>query len=262
MKMQSEVTGNGRPVVLVPGGLTGWVSWVPHALRLSKTRKVVRVQLLNVQFGLEGRPLPGEYSVRTESRALAETIDSLGLTGPIDLTAWSFGAETTLDYALNRPDRVRTLTLIEPPAFWVLRANGGLDENAKGVAATLGTFQGDISEKQLESFATTVGLLQAGESGRNLPQWGSWMQHRQSLRNSRAVIAHDDDASRLKAFQPPVLLVKGTGSAPFLHGIIDALAGYLPHAEVVEYPGGHAPQIVSMDRFMEKLDAFQSLPPG
>lgn len=258
MIMQAEVTGNGRPIVLVPGGLTGWVSWIPHARQLSKARKAVRVQLLNVQFGLENRPLPMEYSVRTESTALAETLDKLGLTGPIDLTAWSFGAETTLDYALNHPDRVRTLTLIEPPAFWVLRANGGLDDDAKEVARSLWSLLGDISETQLETFAKTVGLLQPGEAGRNLPQWDSWMQHRQSLRNSRAVIEHDDSAARLKAFQPPVLLVKGTGSAPFLHDIIDGLAGTLPHSEVVEYPGGHAPQIVSMDRFLEKLERFQS----
>ncbi len=259
MKMQAEVTGNGRPIVLIPGGLTGWGSWIPHARQLSTTRKVVRVQLLNVQFGLENRPLPEDYSVRTESGALEKTIDGLGLTGPIDLTAWSFGAETTLDYALNHPDRVRTLTLIEPPAFWVLRVNGGLDADAKEVARSLWTLHEDISETQLEGFAKTVGLLQPGESGRKLPQWDSWLQHRQSLRNSRAVIVHDDTAARLKAFQPPVLLVKGTGSAPFLHRIIDGLAGNFPHTEVVEYPGGHAPQIVSMDRFMEKLARFQSL---
>lgn len=257
MKMQSETAGSGRPIILIPGGLTGWMSWIPHARYLSSTRKVVRVQLLNVQLGLEGRPLPADYSVGTESAALAETVESLSLTGPVDLVAWSFGAEVTLDYALNHPDRVRTLTLIEPPAVWVLRANGGIDGATKGVLDVLRSLQGDISEGQLEGFAKSVGLLQPGESGRDLPQWGIWMQHRRSLRNSRAVIEHEDDTLRLKAFQPPVLLVKGTGSAPFLHSIIDSLAGYLPHAEVAEFPRAHAPQIVSMDRFLNRLESFQ-----
>ena len=63
MTMQTQVVGEGAPVVLVPGGLTGWLSWEPHAQRLSQTRKVVRVQLLSVQYGLEGRNLPSGGSV-------------------------------------------------------------------------------------------------------------------------------------------------------------------------------------------------------
>jgi pimeloyl-ACP methyl ester carboxylesterase len=193
-----------------------------------------------------------------ESRALSTTIENLHLEKRLDLVAWSYGAEITLDYALDHPDRVRSLTLIEPPAFWVLRAKQALDDNAKQVVSSLEGLKGDISELQLETFAKMVGLLKPSQSGRDLPQWPVWLQHRLSLRNSPATIQHSDDTTRLKAFQPPVLLVKGTGSASFLHQIIDALAGYLPHAQLVELPAGHAPQLVSMDRFLEKLESFQS----
>jgi pimeloyl-ACP methyl ester carboxylesterase len=257
MKMESEVTGKGSTIVLVPGGLTGWLSWQAHAKLLSAKRRVMRVQLLNVQFGLENRPLPADYSVRTESIALGQTLDDLGLDGPVDLVAWSYGAEISLDYALNHSERIRTLTLIEPPALWVLRAKGPLPDDARRNVAMLGTLTGDISEQQLEVFAKSVGLLELSKSGRDLPQWPLWVRHRLSLRNSPAAIDHTDDTARLVAFHRPVLLVKGTGSAPFLHQIIDALASYLPHAEVVQMPAGHAPQIVSMGRFLEKLESFQ-----
>ena len=256
--MQTEIVGEGSTVILVPGGLTGWLSWKPHAERLSTRNQVVRVQLLNVQFGLENRPLPPEYSVTMESHALSATIDNLHLERQIDLVAWSYGAEIALDYALDHPDRVRSLTLIEPPAFWVLRAIGLLDDDARNVVSSLEGLHGDISELQLESFAKMVGLLQPSQSGRDLPQWNVWLEHRLSLRNSPATIQHSDDTTRLKAFQPPVLLVKGTGSAKFLHQIIDTMARFLPHAEVVELPAGHAPQLVSMDQFLKKLESFQS----
>jgi pimeloyl-ACP methyl ester carboxylesterase len=258
VRMHAGVTGKGRPIVLIPGGLTGWLSWIPHAERLSANRKVVRVQLLNVQFGLDNKPLPTDYSVKMESRALAATIDSLHLEKQLDLVAWSYGAMTTLDYALDNPERVRTLTLIEPPALWVLRAKGALDADTRKVVALLETRLDTVKESDLEAFAQNVGLLRPSEKGSSLPQWPIWMQHRFSLRNNPFVIAHTDDTARLVAFTPPVLLVKGTGSAKFLHQIIDGLAGYLPHAEVVEFPGGHAPQIVSMDRFLQKLQTFQS----
>src|SRR6266542_1238170 len=91
-KMQSQVHGEGTPLVLVGGGLTGWKSWEPFVpIFTAKQRKVILVQLLNVQYGLEGHPLPKDYSVKTESNALAETLDSLGLTMPFDMVAWSTG---------------------------------------------------------------------------------------------------------------------------------------------------------------------------
>jgi hypothetical protein len=70
------------------------------------------------------------------------------------------------------------------------------------------------------------------------------------------VLQHEDDPQRLRDFERPVLLFKGTGSARFLHQIIDALATALPKAQVVEMPAGHAPQAVSMDRFLERLALF------
>ena len=258
MKMLMNVVGEGSPVVLVPGGLTGWLSWEPHAKRLSSGRKVVRVQLLNVQYGFENRPLPPDYSVRMESKALETTLTELEFGKPVDIVAWSFGAAVTLDYALNNPESIRSLTLIEPPAIWLLKTQGPLDDDTTHVVQTLQELHGDITEAQLEVFCRTAGLLTPSQTGRQLPQWPLWLQYRQSLRNSPAVIAHTDDPNRLSSFRHPVLLVKGTGSAGFLHRVIDRLEFLLPDAKVVEMPAGHAPQIVSIDRFLEELDSFHS----
>ncbi len=259
LKMQAKATGKGTPLVLVPGGLTGWLSWEPHVERLAAARKVICVQLLSVEYGLEKRKLPPDYSLKTESRALEATLDELGLAAPVDLVAWSFGAAITLDYALDHPDRVRTLTLIEPPALWVLgtqRPRGPKYESALALSKTL---HDDVSEAQLEQFVLAVGLCPLGKAPAGLPQWPLWMRHRQSLLNTSAPFHHRDDPARLRAFQPPVLLVKGTDSADFLHQIIGSLAAHLPNAQVVEMPGGHAPQIVSIDRFLQQLASFQNV---
>jgi pimeloyl-ACP methyl ester carboxylesterase len=259
LKMQTKVQGQGDPIVLVPGGLTGWLSWNPHVQSLRVNRKTIQVQLLNVQYGLEQSPLPSGYSVKMESRALKESMDELGFLTALDIMAWSFGGEVTLDYALDNPSRVRSLVLIEPPAYWALRKAGKLDDEAKENEEILSTFKGDVSEEKLEQFARVVGLIPPGQPLRNLPQWPLWVQHRLSLRNNPAVIEHDDELKRLRSFEPPVLLVKGTGSAKFLHQIIDVLAAELPHARITEMPAGHAPHIVSMDRFLKEVAEFQNL---
>ncbi len=260
--LQAKSAGQGRPLVLVPGGLTGWMSWEPHVERLAASRRVISVQLLSVAYGLEKRPLPLDYSLRTESRALEATLDLglAGLTAPVDLVAWSYGGAITLDYALRHPERVLTLTLIEPPAVWALgtqKPRGPEYESALALGNSIGIHD-DVSEAQLEQFARAVGLCPPGEAARNLPQWPQWLRHRQSLCNTSAAFHHEDDPARLRAFYRPVLLVKGTGSAEFLHQVVDALAAQLPNAQTVEMPGGHAPQIVSIDRFLERLALFHS----
>lgn len=257
MKMQCEVTGNGKPLVLLGGGLTGWASWEPFVKDFSEKRKVIRVQLLGVQFGLEDRPLPEDYSVKTESEALAATLDSLGFTMPVDIVAWSFGAFTSLNFALDHPNNIRTLTLIEPPALWVLRETGKWDEETQQAAAFFKTQKGDISEDMLAEFLRYAGLVPAGQSARDLPQWSNWVPFRNSLRSSPAVVSFRDELQRLHNFRPPVLLVKGAGSTAFLHHIIEALAENLPNARVVEFPGGHAPHLVSKAEFLTELEKFQ-----
>ena len=257
MKMQSKVTGSGRPLVLVPGGLTGWVSWEPFENLFSGDRTVIRVQLIGVQFGLEKRELPKDYSVKTESNALALALDSLGIHMPVDIVGWSFGAFTSLDYALDNPDMIRTLTLIEPPAMWVLRGSKKWDNEAQQTADFFETQKDNITEDMLAEFLKHAGFVQPGQSPRELPQWNYWIPFRQSLRINPSVVTFKDDSNRLKTFQPPVLLVKGTGSTKWLHNVIDVLSETLPHSQVVEFQGGHAPHIVSRDEFLTELDKFQ-----
>jgi pimeloyl-ACP methyl ester carboxylesterase len=258
LRMQADPSGTGTPLILIGGGLTGWASWEPHAIRLSRTHRPVRLQLLSVQFGLEDRALPEGYSVKTESHAMAAALDALGLYEPLDLVAWSFGALVTLDYALDHPERVRTLTLIEPPALWVLPDHGREDPEVRALEQLFRRLAGEITEADLAAFVCGVGLCPPGNAPQDLPQWPVWMQHRRSLRNSNTVFEHADDLGRLRGFSRPVLLVTGTGTAPFLRRIHDTLAREIPGARTAEMLAGHAPQIVSMDRFLGEVSAFQA----
>lgn len=258
LKLQVKISGQGDPLLLVPGGLTGWISWEPFVKLFSDwQRKIIRVQLINVEYGIENKPLPANYSVETESHALASTFDTIGFIPPMDIIAWSYGALVSLDYALDHPERIRTLTLIEPPAIWVLRGNGELDSETKQITGFFETLNGYITDDMLATFLQKVGLAEDGQTPRTLPQWQAWLPFRQSLANSPAVVTHRDELNRLQDFRAPVLLVKGTGSALFLHKIIDVLGLKFPDSKVIELPGGHAPHIVSRDSFLNEFEKFQ-----
>jgi pimeloyl-ACP methyl ester carboxylesterase len=253
--MKTSASGDGAPLILVPGGFTGWLSWIPHTERLSATRRVVRVQLQNVETGLSGAPLPPGYSVDYEVAALANTLDHLHI-AQADIAAWSYGALIALSYALHHPGRVRSLTLIEPSAYWVLRSREPLPKEVIDEQRQFQTLASGVSEAQLVDFMRTFGLLPPEMDPRTLPQWPVWLEHRQSLRIGDAEYRHTDSIDRLRAFTPPVLLVSGADSNPLTHRIADVLVEELPHARLETLPGGHAAHIQSLDAFLALFEEF------
>jgi len=108
----AKITGHGHPLVLIPGGIAGWLSLDDKQERLAKTRKVVRIQLLNVQHALQNKPVSPDYSVQTEIEALAATLDELGIVEPLDIVAWAYGSVVALNYAACNPTRIKSLTVI------------------------------------------------------------------------------------------------------------------------------------------------------
>lgn len=259
--MQLRTMGDGPPAVLVGGGLTGWLSWVPHQERLAATRAVSRAQPLAVRLGLENRPVPGGYSVEMESGALAAAVDERHPGSPVDLVGWSYGGLVALDYALRHSDRIRTLTLIEPPGFWVLAAAG--DPAYAAEAERLRPFaervRDEVTEADLVEFVEFASLVPPGVRPQTLPQWPVWLEHRRSLRGQfDAELEYRGDLERLRAFDRPVLLVKGRGSTPVLHRIVDLLAEAIPDARTLEFEGGHAPHIVEMEPFLMALERFHA----
>ncbi|MGI8599852.1 MAG: alpha/beta fold hydrolase [Chitinophagaceae bacterium] len=89
----------------------------------------------------------------------------------------------------------------------------------------------------------------------------NWLPFRYSLRQNKVVPQHTDDIEKLQNFKPAVLLVKGTGSASFLHAAIDLKAKDIPRGTVIELPEGHAPHIVSKKEFLKVVKDFvQQMP--
>ena len=259
--MPYETSGpeKGNPIVLVPGGLSGWVSWKPHAEILSKDFRVARVQLLNMAAAEKKRSPGAGYSLRKESEALENTLDKLGL-GDVNLVGWSHGGEVSLDFALNKPDRIKTLTLIEPAAYWVARAHGRFEEEERELRKLFSGFQDPPTEEDVISFLRMNGLIPPGVDPRTMPRWPVWSALRTALSSLHTVVEHTDDLARLRLLRDkPVLLVKGKDSVGGNSGIVDLLSSDLgPKSKVITLPDGHACHIVAQDQFLAELKQFIS----
>jgi pimeloyl-ACP methyl ester carboxylesterase len=258
MKMKTypllhEAKGTGQPIVLVPGGLSGWLSWIPFVEPLAKDRQVVRVQLRSVELAEARRPLPPDYGTPTEREALRATVDALGL-DRFDLVGWSYGGHVALAFTLEYPQRVRTLTVIEPPAVWILRETGHATEALGRSEAYDRSVSGrQLSVDDLKAFLLRAGLAKPGDDVEAMPGWPVWVRNRQALSINGTIWDYTASLDHLRTLDIPVLAMKGTETTEDLAAIVDDLAATVPHGRVLTLPGGHACHLENMDRFLEEL---------
>lgn len=247
------------PIVLVPDGLSGWTSWKPHADMLSRIHQVIRVQLLNLAAVENNRPLSKKYSLRSESRALWKTLDTLGVQ-KVHLVGWSEGGGVSLDFALNFPDKVRTLTLIEPAAYWVAREYHQFERGGEALLQFFKELHDPPTDDDLIRFLIISGLVSPDTDPRNLPQWLVWSSHKRALSSIHTVIEHADKVKRLKLLHnTPVLLVKGKDSVGINAVIVNLLLDNLgPWTEVLILPDAHACHIVAKDQFVLVIRKFMN----
>ncbi|MFY9587030.1 MAG: alpha/beta hydrolase [Actinomycetota bacterium] len=253
--LQNDVTGSGDPIVLVPGGLTGWLSWVPHAARLAASRTVIRVQPIHNELGSAGRPGDTTYTRDTEREALRLTIDALGI-DRADFAGWSGGGRALIEFALTYPERIRTLTLVEPAAYWILEKLGDSVSGLDRVGNYMHTRAGkEITADDLAGFLELAGFVTSATDAPSHPNWERWYPHRNALSWSPEEMDRSDRSpDELADLRAPLLLVKGTITTDWLKRVVDVIGERAPNATVVELPGDHACHIQSIDAFLEALE--------
>jgi len=251
--------GHGPPLVMLGGGTDGAAAFAPHARLLAKDFRVLRLQSLRIERCQSKQPLPPAYSIKAESAALAQSLDQLTIGEPVNLVGHSFGALVALDFALDNPDRVRTLLLAEPPAFWVvppeeLRA----DAEMRAMVELVRTFApaDEPTDEQLVQFQSRLGRGGVKPPAPGQPAWEDWVSKRSVLRGLSAVANHSDDPVRLKGLRVPVLIVTGKDTVAFHRRINDILAASLPVVERIELPGGHGAPGTARGEFVSALRAF------
>jgi pimeloyl-ACP methyl ester carboxylesterase len=111
-----EVQGpdTGRVAVLVHGFSVPYYIWDSTAIALHAAGyRVIRYDVFG--RGLSDRP-DVAYDGALYDRQLLELLDSLHVSGPVDLMGLSYGGYVTGHFAATHAKRVRTLTLVDPVA--------------------------------------------------------------------------------------------------------------------------------------------------
>jgi pimeloyl-ACP methyl ester carboxylesterase len=110
-KMHYLVGGTGRPLVLVHGlGSRGadWANLIPRLI--DGGHRVYALDLLG--YGRSAQPRDASYSISNQAVMVEGFLDSQHL-HQVDLAGWSMGGWIAMQVALQQPERIRRLVLLD-----------------------------------------------------------------------------------------------------------------------------------------------------
>ena len=215
--------GTGAPALLIHCALAHSGAWSGVMARLSD-RLAMRAVDLPGHGGTDHDPRLGN-----QDQAVANALALLEDRPPAHLIGHSFGATVAVRLAIEAPERVASLTLVEPVFFALLAETDPAAYAAETAAAAPARALMDAADWPAAATAF-------------LARWGGWgelaapppaMVARMPLVASSNLEIADpetatlrrDDLARVRA---PALLIEGAESPPAIAAILDALDDVLP----------------------------------
>ena len=169
------------------------------------------------------------------------------------VVAHSYGGVIALLAAARRPELVRSLTVIEPPAFGVARGIDGVDAFVERVGALWDEGPAD-PEQFLRAFLALIGS--SAPPGRFN---AALLQGARTLRVERLPQQAEIPLAELRAAPFPILAVSG-GHEPAFEAVCDVLAEQAGAERAVLPGAGHSPQRLGaplnelLARFVERAE--------
>lgn len=138
-RLYYEVQGEGRPVVLIHGGLLDSRMWDAQVPVLAKKHRVIRYDVRG--FGRSAEPA-APYLAADDLEALLDHLKIPKAT----LVGLSLGGRISLDFAVSHPERVEALVLLAPG----LSGFQGLGDGGKSFWERVAAAQTDGPKKAVE----------------------------------------------------------------------------------------------------------------
>ena len=228
--------GGGDAVVLVHGSLADYTYWL-DTNQVTPLAGRYRVIAYSRRYNYPNdNPPDRRHSAIVEAADLLRLVDALHI-DRVHLVGHSYGAYTALAFAVEHPDRVRTLVLAEPPIIaWLPDLPGGAELKTR--------FMTRVWEPLAKAFAEGgdgAGLDFTARWYFNVPmtdapvQWQAAMKR--NVREWRALADSPDaypmiDYDKVRAFRAPTLVLTGSKSTGKQRVLIDdRLMELLPNAQ-------------------------------
>lgn len=103
------------PIVLLHGTSASLHTWDGWTNALASDRRVIRMDMPG--FGLTGPNAAGDYRIETYVQFVIDVLNTLGVRQPVVLGGNSLGGQIAWETAVNHPDRVKALILVDAGGY-------------------------------------------------------------------------------------------------------------------------------------------------
>jgi len=243
--------GNGPKLTFLHGLGGSQSTWQVVLGDLVESYRVTAIDLPGHGASDVSAPDSADYSIAGIAAAVAQAIDGLK-GGPAVLVGHSLGGAIAVQIALERPELVRGIVLIDSAGL-------GSDISPELIALMAGDPGPDTARGLLELFYEDKRLVVergVNEMAQTQLAAGAWSAQ-QAVATSAFPGGKQQSALRLSAVKKPVMIVWGAKDRviPFQHAI-DALSA-LPDVTLRVLPSvGHVPQVEDASTVATAIDRF------
>ncbi|MFO1323272.1 MAG: alpha/beta hydrolase [Burkholderiales bacterium] len=254
LRVHTQAAGDHGPRIvllhgMIVGSLANWYFSISPFL--SRDHRLLMYDLRG--HGLSERP-PDGYGVGSMAADLTAIVDRFAGDEPVTVVGHSFGAIAALRFALDHPQRVHRLVVVEAPLpitasttaevmLADVRGGGGGGDVAADIALTPEFIERLVNESVDSALSTLPEELQAafrarGRRGRRLVSRASALVLGTSIMTD-LMQAPDIADDELRACRRPVLLCYGAHTLPVMTATCERLASVLPDVRVRTFDAGH-----------------------
>jgi pimeloyl-ACP methyl ester carboxylesterase len=222
--------GAGEPVLLLHCSAGSSGAWLPVMEHLSRDFRMLVPDLLGY-----GRSAPWPRNAKLQPEAELGVVEAVldAVARPVHLVGHSYGGTVALNAARRFPQRVSSLTLIEPVAFHLLRRATEAD-GWREIAAIAERHLALVGEGQDAAAAEAFVTYWMGPK--------AWQQMPDAARDNavrtaakiaaewRLMFAAEDDLEATSGIAAPALLVCGGRTRRPARRVVEILHQALPHA--------------------------------
>ncbi|RNL60859.1 alpha/beta fold hydrolase [Nocardioides marmoriginsengisoli] len=268
--MRVSGPGDGTPILLIHGIARSLEDWnESQDLLAAAGHRVISTDLPGFGYSRKGRERPG---LPAFGRAMAGLLDALGVTEPVHVMGNSLGGGVSMTLAVDHPDRVASVTLVNSVGFGsevnisALPMTYGVLAQLPGLAGTFGPRAREAGANTIRdlffdrSLATTDQFRHAGKLAKQKDFRATFLGTAATLGAPVVGVKagwRRELLGRVAASGIPILVIWGDADKILPPHQVDAAKAALPAARFHVFADtGHMPQVERPAEFVAVAGAF------